>query len=181
MVTHIVVAKYHEDVSWALNFAAGRSDCKLWIYDKGGGALPNQGREAETFARFFLEEYETIKPQDTIYLLQGCPFDHCPGLMKCLGQGGVEHLTPLGTMHRCDGQGRPDHPGLPIQAAHDLLEIPGQQPPRTWTFVAGAQYALPGTLVRNKPKRKWESLHTTLQQGRVCPWTMERLWPYVLA
>ena len=169
MTTYLVVAKYTEDISWIPT-----GDHVVFVYDKSRD-YENIGREAETFARFFAEQYDTLTSQDTVYLLQGNPFDHCPDILHKLTRP-VTDLEYLGGLHTCDATGKPAHPGLPVGAVHALLfsEIP-----REWTFAAGAQYGIPGHLVKNKTRHFWEWLHSLLYNETICAWTMERLWPCV--
>jgi hypothetical protein len=173
----VVVAKYREDVSWTESFE------NVYVYDKGpGGTYENVGREAETFARFLVDFYDTIHPEDTVYFLQGNPFDHCPDACEYV-HSDITEVTPLGIMHRCDGQGKPEHGGyLPVRHVHtqfQQLGIVDDPPGAWWDFVAGAQYAVPGHVIKSKPRQVYATLHELLMTAKVCPWTMERLWPTV--
>lgn len=171
MAVHVVVAKYKEDISWI------PPGLCVYVYDKGpDGNIPNVGREAETFARFIVEKYDDLREDDTVYFLQGNPFDHCPDILRVLGTP-VTHLTPLGVVYRSDGYGFPEHPGLPIAEKHGMVCACPQK--ETWDFVAGAQYAVPCTRILAKSHADWRRVHALLQNHTICPWTMERLWPCV--
>lgn len=172
MTRYLVVAKHSEDVSWLSGLP---KDVKVYVYDKGpGGLYENKGREAETFARFLVEHYDVLRPEDVVYFVQGDPFDHCPELLNYFNRDPPMVTTPLGRLHSCDGQGYPHHPGLPLREMHSMLFHTTQT---TWEFVAGAQYAVPGARILDTPREVYHTLHTYLADGTICPWTMERLWP----
>ena len=169
MTTYLVIAKYTEDVSWI-----PLGDHVVVVYDKSS-EYTNIGREAETFARFFAERYDTLTSKDTVWLLQGNPFDHCPDILHRFTRP-VTHLEYLGGLHTSDATGKPAHPGLPVGEAHAMLFT---ETLHKWTFAAGAQYATPGHLVKNKTHDFWKRLHSLLYNEKICAWTMERLWPCV--
>ena len=66
----IVIAKYREDISFIKNFKY-----PVKVYDKSTD-YPNVGREAETYLRYIIENYDNL-PEIVIFL-QGNPFDHLP-------------------------------------------------------------------------------------------------------
>lgn len=172
MATYLVVAKYTEDVSWLAKIP---EDVHIHVYDKGpGGSYENIGREAETYARFLVDMYDTLRPEDVVYFVQGHPFDHCPELLDYFDLPLSPQTTHLGVLLSCDGHGNPHHPGLPIREKHALLF---SDTPTTWEFVAGAQYRVPGSHILMTPHATYARVHRFIVDGTICPWTMERLWP----
>jgi len=188
--THLVcVARYTEPVDWV---SALGSNVSAVVYDKGNGAYPNVGREAETFARCIVDYYEKLESGevDVITFLQGFPFDHIPfqklvESMKSVDASRTQKTsTPHGTMHVSDNHGYPDHPGLPIGDAWRVVSnIPGFNPDDgtdadtdQFNFVAGAQYTVDSNRITQHSVEFWKTLHTLLFDQVICPWTMERFW-----
>lgn len=174
----IVVAKHEEDVSWLDQLP---KDWETKVYDKSpSGEYDNVGREAETFARFILDHYDTLHTWDRVLFVQGHPFDH-----ECSVDLIVRSVTDprpvgLGPLFLSDGQGAPHHHGLKVGEAHVLLGLdPRIAEKNVWPFVAGAQYSVPTTTLMKRPREFWAALHAALYTGTICPWTMERLWLFV--
>lgn len=173
----VVVAKYTEDVSWTSLLPP---EWDVIVYDKSDGSLPNVGREAETFARFVVEQYDTLAQWDHIVFLQGEPFDHvAPAHMPTRDEDlrDLVGVAGLGVSYVSDALGKPHHEGLPVQRAHELVFGEENVPPR-WQFFAGAQYVVPVPYILGRDRAFWERLHDLLASERVCAWSMERLWPY---
>lgn len=189
---HLVcVARYNEPIDW---ISALGSDVVTIVYDKENGMYPNVGREAETFARCIVDEYDKLESGeiDVVTFLQGFPFDHVPiqklvESMKSVDTSRGQKtslLIPHGTMHVSDRCGRPDHPGLPIDEAWRVISsIPGFKPDDgtdadadTFNFVAGAQYTVDSNRITQHSIEFWKTLHQLLFDQTVCPWTMERFW-----
>ena len=73
-----IISRYNEDVSWVRQL-----NCDYKIYNKGNiihelpcEALPNVGRESQTFLHFIVSNYYKIKDSTLYCFLQGRPFDH---------------------------------------------------------------------------------------------------------
>jgi hypothetical protein len=173
----VVVAAYTEDTSW---MGLLPSTWDVYVYDKMT-AYPNVGREAETYARFVYEQYETLEKYTDVVFLQGHPFDHfhgsTDGSTADLIQA-IEHRHDLGSWVVCDANGLPDHPGLPLSVAHSRIFERGATP-QTYRFIAGAQYTVSTGALRRRPRTFWHRLHTDLFNQTICAWTMERMWPEV--
>lgn len=180
----VVVAKYTEDVSWTLLLPPG---WKVHVYDKGpGGAFENVGREAETYARFVVDRYDSfldLDPATTVLFLQGHPFDHSCDIDDIVrhGSAGVRECTCIGVQTACGPDGAPHHTGLRVAESHALLGLDPTPTTGTWTFCVGAQFAVPVAKITQRPKEFWTRLHAALARGDICPWTMERLWLYVFS
>ena len=80
-----IIARYNENISWI-----EKLNGDILIYNKGNNFpfdyprsdIPNIGREAETFIRAIVENYNYIKEYKNIVFLQGHPFDHCTNLFE---------------------------------------------------------------------------------------------------
>lgn len=71
----LVVALYHEDISWAYQTDADA----VYVYDKGSGGnrgipLPNIGKESHTYLTHIIRNYDVL--DDVLIFTQGKPFDH---------------------------------------------------------------------------------------------------------
>lgn len=192
--THrICIARYTEPVDWIS--AVTTATTAVTVYDKGNGAYPNVGREAETFARCIVDDYDKLVSGeiDVITFLQGFPFDHVPvhnlaeSIKSVDGMSRSQKtsvLIPHGTMHISDRCGRPDHPGLPIgDAWRTISSLPGfnrvddaETDTESFTFVAGAQYTVGSNRVTQHSVEFWKTLRRLLADHVICPWTMERCW-----
>lgn len=205
MTARIVVARFHEDLSWISDIISslGRP-AHVTVYDKSDSddwdeawsssvdrrvVVENVGREAETFARFVVDNYAAWSSApsaaaDIVVFLQGNPFDHeafrvVEGQVAwALQQPSSAGVLVLGKLIRDDGMGYPNHPGLPIARSYELLFGHARSNP-TWTFPNGAQYVVPMSTLLARPLAFWKDLHAHLFEGRIDPWSMERLWACV--
>ena len=142
--------------------------------------------ELLAFARFVAERYDDLTEYDAVAFVQGDPNDHLDKISEtasCIPsmlERAANHNTvvPLGEVVACDGQGRPHHPGLPVEAAF-LQVFAVEDPPPQYVFAAGAQYAVPVSALLSRPKNFWQRLHSLLFEEMVDAWSMERLWPFV--
>jgi len=172
-----VVAKYKEDISWV-----DELKCPTTIYDKSKD-VPNVGREAETYLRFILENYDSLP--DHVMFLQGKPFDHLAVetiefLNESLDQRNSE-VRFLGGVYT---EGVNAH-GLRTTASFRALF--SSEPPNTFAFSLGAQYVVPKQNILCRPKSFYATIREVmiefdkggLNGCLVCPWTMERMWPHI--
>lgn len=175
-----VVARYKEDFSWTKD-APG----KVTVYDKsdspipGTIALPNYGREANTYAEHVARNYDALA--DVVVFTQGKPFDHCPTFLKDV-QEPVTRFRPYGP-HTFDSfaDGDPGHRGLP--SAKFFRELTRRCMPEVIQFNPGALFAATRETLHRYPKAWWRALADRLAapdtQGWA-PWTIERLWRQLL-
>jgi hypothetical protein len=89
----VVVARYREKVDWLAKLPAGTN---VLIYNKGAPldvrsmthlnievrAVPNVGRESETYARYIIEHYAVLPPR--ILFTQADPFPHAPEFLRAV-------------------------------------------------------------------------------------------------
>ena len=86
METLFVVARYNEDISWIDEIEYG----DFLIFNKGEEfeskyqytRVPNVGREAETFLKAIVLNYNILSNYDNVIFLQGNPIDHCFDLIE---------------------------------------------------------------------------------------------------
>lgn len=180
----IVVAKFREDVSWTNELT---NKHRVFIYDKSGEPstpyipLPNRLREAGTYLHHIVEHYDDLA--EYTMFLQGNPFDHChlprPQFIEtllnnplALREDGHWHI------HHGHGDGRPQHPGLPVEQMYMWLGY--TQPRHQYKFRAGAQYLVSRDEIHKRDKEFYQRLYDFMQDhGGMCPWTIERLWIYI--
>lgn len=190
IIYHLVVAKYTEDVQWAYSIKKDRPSVELFIYDKCpvshhiSYVIPrnNKGREAETYLYHIIRHYENLPPY--LCLLQGKPFDHLHHLVSANKFLETLMNNPLAIREQqwwffavCDGMGRPHHKGLDINNGYQ--HIFGQTPPSKYVFVAGAQFMLSRGQIYKHQKAFYQHIYTLLENDIICPWVLERLWPYI--
>jgi len=106
MKTLYVVARYNEDISWLDEIENG----DVLIYNKGDDfetkypyiRVPNIGREAETFLKAIINNYQFLSQYDNVIFLQGNPIEHCFDLIEFLNNPNVDlSETWYGLSHSC--------------------------------------------------------------------------------
>ncbi len=176
-MTTLVIAKYNEDISWLKKYE--EEGYKIKVYDKSpSGDIPNIGREAETFARYIVEHYDTLS-EYTVFL-QGNPFDH--------GDICINPVANCATY--VSGKGHTEPNGMYGQPVKEHYEnILGKK----WefpyiVFTPGAQHTVHKNCILQHSYEFWKRLHTMLnkesdynkyEEDVINPWTMERLWGHV--
>lgn len=135
--------------------------------------VANEGREASSYLWAILQLYDRLDGDDQVAFVQGNPFDHCPALFEELRDFAFE-FAPLGTWRTVtDGEGKPDHPGLPVRECFE--EWLGRKWPGKVFFTAGAQFMVPGRAILQHPRETYERLMPLVCEGKG-PWLMERYW-----
>ena len=163
----LVIARWNENLNWLAAYPG-----KKFIVQKGVH-LPNEGREASSYL-WFLATQE-IDPKVTYGFMQGDVSDHGVTPNKVHP---VHSFTPLGTWRVTDDhEGRPHHPGLPL--AEKFTEWFGKEPPRKFTFTAGANFLIPGELLLTYPKDLYADLWPRMGTEWEAPWCIERHWEYI--
>ena len=81
---------------------------------------------------------------------------------------------------RCNEQGQPHHPGLPLKAWFERI-FPGVKCPMVFEFPAGSQFFVPKANIVQREKIFLEALIASLEAGELDPCTLERLWFYIFA
>ena len=209
MKSHVVIAHYYEDLGWLREAAEAwpPESVSLFVYTKGPAEppsvparatlamRPNVGREAETWLHHLCEHYSDLP--DTVYFLQGNPFDHVRPIDRASLRAGVLPEAPPGKptpifadliTESCRAQ------GVHHTAYHELLfDAPV---PTSFSFVPGAQYAVSREDILAKPKAYYERLSAMLRaypdatnqnvyfpfsSDRIDPWSIERMWPGIFS
>ena len=80
---------------------------------------------------------------------------------------------------KANGQGYPHHPGLRIAEWYEKL-FPGLKPPQVFEFNAGSQFMTTKAKVLAHPKAFYETVLLFVESKELCPFTIERLWPFIL-
>ena len=171
---HLIVAHYREDTSWISGLPEG------WtreIMTKNDTDLPNAGREAGTYLAWIAKRYPEVRVDGSYAFVQGDPWAHGFAWDQL---GAVDRFTPLGLYRlRSAGDGRPDHPDLPVDAGWSMWV--GRPLPEAYPFTAGGQFIIPGRAILSKPHAYWDALRIWSWQDATAPWVLERIWWGVFA
>lgn len=181
----LVVAKYKEDVSWL-------EEIKIpyIIYDKSNGQYPNIGREAETYIRFIIDNYDNLP--DHIFFVQGNPFDHINIDKKdefftiindSINASYDDYYALNGVKIEMKGRHHDMGHDMVYQSLKELLGISKV----SVCYATGAQFIVPRQCILNHPKPFYANIHnkmfkediSSVGSSLVCPWTMEKMWPYI--
>lgn len=175
-----VIAKFKEDISWVKELS-----CAYNIYDKDKD-IPNVGREAETYLRYIIENYDNLP--DHVVFLQGHPFDHLKEhninfLNDCIQSINNSDVTiPLNYIVQ-EPQNKYTRTCESFKALFD------SPLPDKVNVCWGAQYIVPKSCILNRPKEFYEVIRKVMVDVNntqyimtnclVCPWTLERMWLYI--
>ena len=122
----VVISRYNESLDWVSDI-----ECDYIIYNKGGKIenpdipqgkiinVPNEGREAETFLRYIVSNYNDLP--ESIVFVQGNPFDHFPETLKIINSEHPNDMIRMGPQTSCDGNGVPSYPGLPLKGLQKII------------------------------------------------------------
>jgi hypothetical protein len=198
MSVQIVIARYEESIDWIKDLSVD-----YVIYNKGSKIpeseidpnkvidVPNQGREAETYLRYIIDNYNKIP--DFVIFLQGNPFDHCPAILHNIENIDFsQEFFSLGNVTSCDLMGNYSYPGLQMGFYRNEF-IPNFSDSPIIDFVAGAQFIVKGDLIKNKTLSWWiqtmdqynKYWFSDIESGYSKPpghfiaHVFERLWPSI--
>jgi hypothetical protein len=192
----VVVARWDEDVSWAMEYPHV-------IYDKGGDAIRSlcemgirgapllnvvqlhenpEGHESHTYLHHIISQYDAL--DDWTTFAQGLPFDHARNWEREWEAEPAGGFAWVGDwLPTCDRFGQPQHvPNLlPVGRAFEaIFEKPALE---SYTFVAGAQFVASRERIRSRPRAFYEKVQALgFTPGLEKDWgyTLERLWGYLL-
>lgn len=190
----LVVARHREDLRWLKRVPR---DVRLTVYDKSGEAaaghhaLPNVGREAQTYLHHIVRRYDDLA--DWTVFVQGKPFDHAPDLHKRLRAWveGRERIGPfrwLGFLVDWDDArgGRlfqnwsknPERRPLDMTGFARALgeEAFGRAP---FVFFGGAQFAVSRETIRARPLSFYERARSVSESFPNAAHCFERVWDRV--
>jgi len=178
----IVVAKYKENISWVNNL-----QYPYIVYDKSKD-IPNVGREAETYLRYILANYDKLP--DYVVLLQGNPFDHIKiSSINFINDSirnvllNKDDIVPLNNNYN-------ERHNVYTRTKESFGALFNCDIPTTFNFPPGAQYIVSRKAILNRPKEFYEVISNVMTKINntsainmnnclVCPWTIERMWPYI--
>jgi ATP synthase F1 delta subunit len=162
----IVIARYHEDISWVLPYKE-----HVIIYNKGHELnepfppqifLPNVGRETHTYYHHIVENYNRL--DDFTIFLQGHPFDHAHNCIEKID----DYLHKFKTMNlefeyisqsilTTSLHGCPYHHGLPMRDVYNNIFGPHKNPNSDIVFGAGALFIVSKQSILRRPKQFYEN------------------------
>lgn len=154
-----VIARYNEDIDWALQY---KHDVVQKDLD-----MPNQGREPASYLLWIINNYCKLKDDEEYVFCQGNPFDHCPTFLE-----DVKTTNYFGITHECDLDGYPEHGGLPIKMILDHLKI--TNPTRLY-FKAGVQFKLTGKQIKEVSYEKYAVMFSIFSGDNILCYIYERI------
>ena len=184
MSTHVVIARYNEDLTWLASLKFPYT-----IYNKGADnislpsiKLPNIGRESGTFLYYIIENYNSLP--DTLIFLQGDPFPHCEDLFNVLEKNyNTDIVLPVGTGLLLNNlnvvpQDHQDDLKIIVNATKTDSYYKNFIEPQ-YKYVHGAQHIVPKKYITNKSLEFWKNLYNANQQTKLGAYVMERMWMYI--
>lgn len=156
-----VVARYNENTNW----------CRDCVIISKGKDIPNEGREASSYAWYILQNYDNLP--EKITFCQGRPFDHAPTILT---DDISKDFTIHGQTYQSDHNGSPHHYGLEIKQLADKLGI---EIPKKLDFIVGAQFTVSREKILKHPKEFYNNLYNLANTFPEAPWCLERLWIYI--
>lgn len=196
--THIVVARYKENIEWTSLLP------NMFLYNKGPDVdvpsipLHNVGREGHTYYHHIVTHYDNLP--DAIVFLQGNPFDHSPRLfddLQMLFQKRARRFASLSThilsfdMINATSWHENLHsylyklPAIPKHmGVHIYKKLFGVHPPLTskkYKFGCGAQFMVSKKAILRHPKSFYEKIVDLLSHSSnpVEGFVMERFHPLI--
>ncbi len=166
----IVIAKYTEDKSWIKDIPSGWN---IHLYDKDRNLENAPGREAHTYLKFIVDNYESLEG-DYVFC-QGNPFDHTPDFLGNIYVGELPGKDYPCTRH--NRSNLTDSNALQMDKYIRLLEL---EVPENWEFRAGAQFKAKAEDILKRPRdfyRKCLELTLTDPQSG---YIFEGLWKFIL-
>jgi len=181
----LAVAKYREDVGWLSEVGV-----PYHVYDKGGGptewqALPNVGREAQTYLHHCLTHYHDLT--DIVVFSQGDPLDHAPDFLKSVSslvnlakKNRLSQITPyldlckkyMGHLVRPRGWVRP----LFTEFAPRFLGGPMRE--GYYFHGSGALFAVKKEAILQRSLADYMEAEEWVLKTYRSPWIMELVWAY---
>lgn len=160
-----------EDKSWVKDIPNGWN---IHLYDKDKNMENAVGREAHTYFKFIVDNYDTLIG-DYVFC-QGNPFNHNSRFLEDLYHG----IIP-GKSYPCSRYDRLDpnnFKALDVEKYINLLGL--ENVPEKWEFIAGAQFKAKASDILKRPKEFYKKcLELTLtdpQSGYI----FEGLWKFIL-
>ena len=181
MSTTVVIAKYKESISWA-----NQLKYPYIVYDKSKD-IPNVGREAETYLRYIIANYDNL-PEYVVFL-QGNPFDHLMNksvdyINKSISNTISNNIDLFHLNYLAN-----ERHNVYTRSREAFIKLFNHPIPDTFLFPPGAQFIVSRNYILCRSKAFYETISNvmstidntsvTFNNCLVCPWTIERMWPYI--
>ncbi len=172
---YLIIARWNEDLTWVEDVPEEWTP--LVVYKDV--CVPNEGRESSSYIYGLERLLDGLTATDTVAFMQGYPWHHCDHAVECL-DGPMNGFTYLGDwIVECDKNGQPNHPDLDIGGAYDRWV--GGDRPRSFQFVAGAQWVMPASHALKYDHQYYQDLFQWANEDEKAPWILERLFPYIFS
>ncbi len=203
----LIVARYNEDLDWLqeidqpfLIYNKG----KEWPYNVPRKDIFNKGREAETYLRAIIENYDSLNKFQNFIFLQGDPLDHATDLKKQIEENQDNETVSF----LCDGKGAVViENNIYLESCHvDMIRLLLTQSYNNesgankclfmlnfmgidfikaqWEYSCGAQYIVPTKMLLNKSYEWWQNAYRVYDQyvnfhSGDPALIMEFIWPII--
>jgi hypothetical protein len=187
---HLVVAKYKENIDWAVNAGVPHT-----IYNKDQECkdsrfinLPNIGREAHTYLHYIVTNYHNLP--DYVFFSEGnClsnrPLETMEPIENLYSEiknfRGMPRVKPMGTrvVERIEGDQTCYELNLNVVRVYEkLFKIEQTE----FVYYIGGQLIVPRSRITFHSHNFYKHLYENISDVRgvgYCAWTLERLWPYI--
>lgn len=165
----IIIAKYKEDINWIKDIPSGWN---IHIYDKDNNMFNAPGREAHTYFKFIVDNYDTLEG-DYIFC-QANPFDHCPTFLNEIYLGAISGKSyPCTRINRTHPY---DYNALNTASYIDLL---GLEVPEDWEFLAGGQFKAKAQDILKHSKDFYKKCLELTETDPNSGYIFEGLWKFI--
>ena len=185
MKHEIVVARYIENVEWALELSRKGYNVKIYNKHDGENLLPNVGREAHTYLHHIVTNWNHLA--DFTVFLQGNPFEHASNAIHLVSEILNENIdfdfAPITSMGFiiCDKNSQPhginNQKVIPTGKLFEWLTLT----PSPEIFIAspGAQFVVSRNAIQSKTKKFYQRALKAVEYANnpVEAHCFERMWP----
>lgn len=177
-VQRLVVARYKADVNWLDSIQDWQKIVVQKETEDLPGDMPNEGREPAAFLHAIIQNYAAVKRSDIWAFVQDNPFDHCIDFVQLLDKPFNDFAWLGGGLKHTDGEGREDHPNLPVAKYYKKWTELDWDDSKLVPFAPGGQFKVTGRMILMNPKSFYVKMYAD-----VCidynAWVAERLWERV--
>jgi hypothetical protein len=187
---HLVVAKYKENIDWAIN-----ANIPYTIYNKDQQCndsrfinLPNIGREAHTYLHYIVSNYHNL-PNYVFFSEGNCmsnrPLENTESIENLYSEinnfRGIPRVKPMGTrvVERIEGDSKCYELNLNVVRMYEkLFKIEKTE----FVYYIGGQLIVPRSRITFHSHTFYKHIYENISDIRgvgYCAWTLERLWPYI--
>lgn len=167
-MTKIVIAKYKEDLSWTTKLPPEIEVCVV-NKDEGGDLPNNAGREANSYAWYILQNWDTLEGE---YIFsQGRYDDQAPNFPEEI----MTDRRYFGKIYICDDKGFPNYPNLCLDRYCEMFGV-NVEKGSPYMFRCGGFFKLSAAEIKDKGKDWWQKVFDVTSVEPESSHCFERLW-----